>query len=119
MQQRCMVQATVAPVLIRFAADVMPTRRWSDLSEQTRRLLITAAVARCSPASGGAHRHQAPTGKPDPRQETSVCRNRRAHQLRRNPAHLVLRLREVSAALIRLLAGEAEGQRSPNTEGSC
>jgi hypothetical protein len=27
------------------AEDVMPARRWSDLSERTRRLLIAAAVA--------------------------------------------------------------------------
>jgi hypothetical protein len=30
---------------VRYAEDVMPTRRWSDLSERNRRLLITAAVA--------------------------------------------------------------------------
>ena len=28
-----------------YAEDVMPRRQWSDLSERTRRLLITAAVA--------------------------------------------------------------------------
>jgi hypothetical protein len=43
-KQRCKVQATVAPC-VRYAEDVMSTRRWSDLSERTRRLLITAAVA--------------------------------------------------------------------------
>jgi hypothetical protein len=42
-QQRCLVQATVAPVLDRRGCH--PTRRWSDLSERTRRLRITAAVA--------------------------------------------------------------------------
>jgi hypothetical protein len=32
-----------------YAEDVMPTRRWSDLSERTRRVLITAAVADGAP----------------------------------------------------------------------
>ena len=41
---KCKVQTTTTSC-VSYAEDVMPGRRWSDLSEQTRRLLIAAAVA--------------------------------------------------------------------------
>jgi len=57
-----------------------------------------------------AHRHQAPTGKPDPEPETSVGRGRRTHQLGWSPGDLVLRLRSDAATLVRLPAAEAGSQ---------
>jgi hypothetical protein len=43
-QQRCRVQATTAPVSW-MREDFVPRRQWSDLSERTRRLLVTTAVS--------------------------------------------------------------------------
>jgi len=83
-------------------------RRLSGLSERTRRLLVTAAVAHgalrvaCSWASSADRPVRSAA-------ETGAGRSRRTRQLRRSRADLVLRLR-ASAALIRLPAREAEGQ---------
>jgi len=63
----------------------MPRRQWSDLSERTRRLLISAAVA------------------------DSALRVAALVDIR-SPADLVLRLRAASAAVIGLPALKAEGQ---------
>jgi hypothetical protein len=55
-----------------YAEDVMPTRRWSDLSERTRRLLMTAAVADGALRVAALIDIKAPAGKPDPGPETSI-----------------------------------------------
>ena len=73
-----------------------------------------AAHHRCRcrrhPPGSGAHRHQEPTGKPDPGPKTGVGCTRRARQLRRSRANLILHVRAASAAPIRLSASEAEDQ---------
>ena len=46
-RHRSLHRSGLAPWLM-AAEDVMPTRSWSDLSERTRRWLITAAVADCA-----------------------------------------------------------------------
>ena len=49
-------------------------RRWSDLSDRSRRLIIAAAIA--EPSSRRRYSsHQAPSGEPDPRLEADVDRS--------------------------------------------
>ena len=52
---------------------------------------------RSRPQDGGAHRHQAPSGKPDPRLEAEVDHSGGTRQLRRSRAAVILRIRAATA----------------------